>query len=79
VVEVKKDGELYIFADPNQCLFNTDIENIKKLQISKQKLTRNLRNTEEVNRWMTLQMSSVHLKSTLKRVLSLFHAAMLLR
>lgn len=70
---VKEGGEFYIFADPNQCLFNKDIEKIKKLDISKQKLTKNLRNAEEVNNWISQQVPAVQLKSTLKSGIPVKH------
>lgn len=49
---LKRDGHFYIFADPNQNIFANDISKIKKLPISKHKLTRNLRNTESINNWI---------------------------
>lgn len=50
---LKDDGEFYIFADPDQNLFNTDSANTWKMEISKHRLTRNLRNTEAINDWIT--------------------------
>lgn len=62
---VKPDGELYIFADPNQSLFNGDIEKIKRIPLSKQRLTRNLRNTEVINTWVSTYAPGEQLKCSL--------------
>lgn len=63
---LREDGEFYIFADPNQNLFNSDIEKIKRIPVSKHRLTRNLRNAEPINEWMSSFIPSTHLKSIIK-------------
>ncbi|KKM08721.1 hypothetical protein SY88_21605 [Clostridiales bacterium PH28_bin88] len=63
---LKADGEFYIFADPNQNLFNTQTEHLKRFAISKQRLTYNLRNTETINQWMTAYLTEGKLKARLQ-------------
>ncbi|MEB3102053.1 nuclease-related domain-containing DEAD/DEAH box helicase [Ferviditalea candida] len=46
---LKDNGELYIFADPNQNLFGSSVDALKKYDMSKQRLTYNLRNSEKIN------------------------------
>ncbi len=48
-----ENGEFYVFADPSQDLFGGSIGYLKrgKLGVSRHKLTRNLRNTKEINDW----------------------------
>ncbi len=50
---LRKDGELYIFADPNQNIFGTpeSWQTLKRYTQSTQRLTQNFRNTEEINKW----------------------------
>ncbi len=36
---LEEDGEIYIFADPNQNLFHTDMDKLKKMPVSKHQLT----------------------------------------
>jgi hypothetical protein len=48
----EKDGEFYVFADPNQDLFRGNVEALMKMQVSKHRLTRNLRNTEPISNWI---------------------------
>lgn len=49
---VKRDGEFYVFADPNQDLFSGHVESLKSITPSRHRLTRNLRNTEQINDWI---------------------------
>jgi len=49
---VIQDGEFYVFADPNQKLFASDLGYFDKILISKHRLTRNLRNTETITKWI---------------------------
>lgn len=46
------DGEFYVFADPNQDLFKHNIDVLRQLGVSRQRLTRNLRNTEHISNWI---------------------------
>lgn len=46
------DGEFYVFADPNQDLFRHNMDWLLRLPVSKQRLTRNLRNTEPISKWI---------------------------
>lgn len=63
---LKEDGEFYIFADPNQNLFNCDIESIKRIDHSPLKLTRNLRNSEEINDWMKIIKPNINIKALIR-------------
>ncbi|MBS4031993.1 MAG: NERD domain-containing protein [Clostridiales bacterium] len=49
----KHNCEFYIFADASQSLFDRDSGFLKKLPHSMHRLTRNLRNTEPINNWMS--------------------------
>ncbi len=46
-------GEYYIFADPGQNIFNPKADALASFEVSRHKLTRNLRNTEAINSWLT--------------------------
>ncbi|MGI6642419.1 MAG: NERD domain-containing protein [Bacillota bacterium] len=46
------EGEFYVFADPNQDLFRNNIEALRAMGVSQHRLTRNLRNTEHISRWI---------------------------
>ncbi len=48
-----EQGEFYIFADPSQTLFNADSDAFSSFEVSRHCLTRNLRNTEVINSWLT--------------------------
>lgn len=48
---IKQDGHFYIFADRHQNLFGNGLDSIKDFQMSKHKLTINLRNTQKINEW----------------------------
>ncbi len=48
-----QSGEFYIFADPSQNLFNADLSALSSFQVSYHRLTRNLRNTEKINNWLS--------------------------
>ncbi|MBU9713046.1 AAA family ATPase [Evansella tamaricis] len=48
---VKKDGHFYIFADRHQNLFGNGLDALKDFEMSKHKLTINLRNTQKINEW----------------------------
>lgn len=48
-----KDGHYYIFADRHQNLFGHGLEILKDFQMSKHKLTTNLRNSEKINEWIS--------------------------
>lgn len=62
---LKAGGEFYIFADPNQDIFKTGAEFLKKLPLSKQRLTYNLRNTEPINQWITPFVTEGSLRTSL--------------
>lgn len=59
---LKPGGELYIFADPAQTIFCDDIEKIQGIEISRHRLTRNLRNTQAINEWMQAYLPGVRLR-----------------
>jgi hypothetical protein len=46
------EGEFYVFADPNQDLFRHNIEVLRSMGVSQHRLTRNLRNTEHISKWI---------------------------
>lgn len=48
-----KDGYHYIFADRHQNLFGHGLDTLKDFQMSKHKLTTNLRNSEKINEWIS--------------------------
>ncbi len=58
-------GVFYMFADPNQDLFGANLD-LMKLPVSKQRLTRNLRNTEYINDWLNELVPDARLKSLIK-------------
>jgi len=57
-------GEFYIFADPSQTLFNADSDAFASFEVSRHCLTRNLRNTEAINSWLTELMGGAGLVAT---------------
>jgi len=57
----ENDGEFYVFADPNQDLFQGNVDGLRKLPASKQRLTRNLRNTEPISQWIASFVRDGHL------------------
>lgn len=63
---VKQDGHFYIFADRNQNLFGDGLENLNGFEISKHKLTVNLRNTEKINEWSRPFLESKRIKYKIK-------------
>jgi hypothetical protein len=50
---MKKEGHFYIFADRHQNLFGHGLDTLKDFQMSKHKLTTNLRNSEKINAWIS--------------------------
>ncbi len=63
---LKVDGELYIFADPNQNLFQGGLEGLRRrCDISKHKLTYNLRNADTINSWLAPYAGSIIVRSKL--------------
>ena len=62
----RKDGEFYIFADPNQDLFGVSTGHLMKLPVSKHRLTRNLRNAETISDWLAPFIPQGHLKPVLR-------------
>lgn len=48
---LKDNGEFYIFADPHQNIFKSNVDKLKEMAVSKHRLTRNMRNTEIINDW----------------------------
>jgi superfamily I DNA/RNA helicase len=48
---LKENGHFYIFADRHQNLFGNGLDSLKDFQMSKHKLTINLRNTQRINEW----------------------------
>ena len=45
-------GEFYVFADPNQDLFRHNVAALRAMGVSQHRLTRNLRNTEHISKWI---------------------------
>ncbi len=56
-------GEFYIFADPHQSVFNRETGFLKTFPVSRHRLTRNLRNSEEINKWLSPFLPENSLKS----------------
>jgi hypothetical protein len=52
--------------DANQNLFNSDLDSLLLMPVSKHRLTRNLRNTDEINQWLNDYMPEANLKSMLR-------------
>lgn len=48
----ENEGEFYVFADPNQDLFRHNIHALRAMGVSQHRLTRNLRNTEHISKWI---------------------------
>ena len=48
---LKKDGQFYIFADLNQDIFGNGLSSLKNIEMSRHKLTLNIRNTEKIAEW----------------------------
>jgi hypothetical protein len=71
---LKKDGELYIFADPNQDLFNGGLEELRnRYNISKHKLTYNLRNADTINTWLSPYSGNTTIRSKLTNGVPVTH------
>lgn len=48
---LKKDGQFYIFADLNQDIFGNGLSSLKNIEMSRHRLTLNIRNTEKIAEW----------------------------
>jgi hypothetical protein len=59
---VKPEGEFYVFADPSQDLFSGGAQSWRDLQISRHRLTRNLRNTEPISNWLLPLVKEGHMR-----------------
>lgn len=63
---LKQEGELYIFADPNQDLFNGGLKELRnRYNISKHKLSNNLRNADTINKWLLPYSGNTSIRSKL--------------
>jgi ATP:corrinoid adenosyltransferase len=65
-IMLKEHGHFYIFADLNQNIFRNGISSLKSMEMSKHKLTINLRNTERINEWITPFTGNKNIRSKLK-------------
>ena len=63
---LKPGGCFYIFADLNQNLFRSGINSIKDIEMSKHRLTLNLRNSETINQWLSPFTGGKGIKSKLR-------------
>jgi len=65
---LRPDGELYIFADPNQNIFGTpeDWRKLQKFTISTHRLTQNMRNTQKINDWLGPLIGGSKIKSRME-------------
>lgn len=70
-----EEGEFYVFADPNQDLFRHNIDALRKMGVSKHKLTRNLRNTERISEWIGKYVKGGTLRPGLLGGLPVVHVA----
>jgi hypothetical protein len=55
-------GDFYIFADPYQKLFDPGSDYLSSFPVSRHRLTRNLRNTEAINSWLSKLIPEADLK-----------------
>ena len=55
-------GDFYIFADPYQELFDLGADYLSSFPVSRHRLTRNLRNTEAINSWLSKLIPEAELK-----------------
>ncbi|WP_245683854.1 AAA domain-containing protein [Vulcanibacillus modesticaldus] len=62
---VKENGHFYIFADDKQNIFRTNIEALRRFDISKHRLTVNFRNTQKINEWFASFINEKRLRSKL--------------
>lgn len=62
---LKEDGYFYVFADDKQNIFRTNIDALRRLDISKHRLTINFRNTQKINEWFAPFISEGKLRSKL--------------
>jgi len=67
------DGEFYIFADPSQDVFKGGEQSWKTLQVSKHRLTRNLRNTEPISNWLLAFVKDGYMRPGLTGGLPVVH------
>lgn len=63
---VREEGEFYIFADPHQALFSDWKDLQGTLEVSRQRLTRNLRNAATINQWLNQSFPGLNLKSQIQ-------------
>jgi len=63
---LKEDGQLFIFADPHQSVFRRETAYLDKIPVSRHRLTRNLRNTETINLWLSGFLPAGCLRSQLR-------------
>lgn len=63
---VKPGGEVYVFADPHQALFNQRLEALNRFPGSKHRLTRNLRNSDTICEWISGLLPGSSLKAGLR-------------
>lgn len=62
---VKEYGNFYIFADDKQNIFKTNIDALRRFDISKHRLTVNFRNTQKINEWFSSFIDEKKLRSKL--------------
>lgn len=58
-----EQGDFYIFADPYQSIFKTNAAYLAGIQVSKHRLTCNLRNSEAINNWLKELLPEAGLRS----------------
>jgi superfamily I DNA/RNA helicase len=63
---LRGDGEFYIFADLNQNLFGSHGDCLKRMLVSKHRLTRNLRNAETISTWISPFVHDGHLSPVIR-------------
>jgi superfamily I DNA/RNA helicase len=62
----RQDGEFYVFADPNQNLFGMQDDYLKRVPVSRHRLTRNLRNTASISEWVSSFVTEGKLRPVLE-------------
>ena len=63
---VKPGGEVYVFADPYQAIFNKRLDALNRFPVSKHRLTRNLRNSDTICEWISGLLPGSPLKAIIR-------------
>jgi hypothetical protein len=72
---LRGDGEFFVFADPNQNLFGSQVDCLKRMPVSKHRLTRNLRNAQTISEWISSFVRDGDLKPVIRGGIPVIHHA----